>query len=976
MGVATSASFFVGESVFDISVQRGFSFLRDWASMTDMNRFCCVAWMLLVAGTVAGASAPGLPRERSLNPGWRFFRGEARGAERPEFDDRAWRIVNLPHDWSIEDLPGRDQDNQFAVVSLVPGNWRFSVGDNPEWSKSGFEDSGWRLVPLPESWDKHGQHGDNGAGWYRRHFTVTADDTNKTVFVELGVIADQEWTYIDGELVEESGSGYWSNSARKTRTLQLSGTHATAGDHVIAVRVKSALASGGFIEAATEPALPSALDPGRSAGNLDTGYTVGGVGWYRLRFAVPDKEKQVRVVFDGSYMETTVWINGREVGRHLYGYSPFGFDLTPHLKPPGDNNVLAVRVENSGKNSRWYAGAGLYRPVHLEVTGRLAVAPWGVTVTSSNITPEHATVSVRAEIVNSGVESQTLVRARIVDDRGATIASNESSLFVPTAGAVTSLDIDLPNPRLWSPSSPSMYRAVVTVLPGSTPTDEVAVPFGIRSLAWNAHEGLLLNGKSIKLKGGCIHHDQGPLGAAAFPRAEERRVELLKAAGYNAIRCSHNMPSASFLEACDRLGMLVIDEAFDMWNKPKNPQDYSRFFKEHWREDVEAMLRRDRNHPCVIFWSIGNEIPERGDALGAATAKTLADFIRAKDPTRPVTAAYNEVSESADPFLDALDICGYNYSPDSFERDHVRKPTRVMFTTESYPRDSFKYWSRVERFPYVIGDFIWTAWDYRGESGIGHTMAEGEGGSYLMGWPWNQSNCGDFDSCGFVKPQGLYRQVLWGARPMAILVEDSPVGKERRPDLWGWREESPCWTWPGTEGLERTIRVYAQGEKVRLLLNGSEVGVQDINEEQVALFKTPYKPGTLVAELIKKDGAGSVEQKLMTAGKPELFRLTADRPIFSSARESITYVSVEIVDANKTLVPTNLPITVTVSGAGTLEAFGTGDPTSTRSVKSESQILWKGRGMAIVRANGRSGKVALHVKAPGIPTATMPLKTN
>lgn len=931
--------------------------------------------LLVLADSVQGAP-PALPRERSLNPGWRFYRGDAPGAEKPGFYDRNWRIVNLPHDWSIEDLPNREQDSQFAVVPLVPGNWRFSIGDNAEWSKAGVDDSTWRMVPLPETWDKHGQHGENATGWYRRHFTVTDEETNKTIFVELGVIADQEWTYIDGVLADESGSGYWSNSGRKTRTLALTGAQADAGEHVIAVRVKSAAAAGGFIEVPKEPATPSPLDPGRSAGNLDTGYTVGGIGWYRLRFSMPDNGRHVRLVFDGSYMETRVWLNGHELGSHSYGYSPFGFDLTPHLNPSGEENVLAVRVANLGKNSRWYSGSGLFRPVRLEVTGALSVAPWGIAVTSSNVTPERASVRVRVDVANAGAEAQTVVRVRLVDEHGVTVGSNETSQFVPAAGATMLMDIDLSSPRLWSPTSPVLYRAIVTVLAGNTVTDEATTTFGVRSLTWSSEAGLLLNGKPIKLKGGCIHHDHGPLGAASFARAEERRVELLKASGYNAIRCSHNMPSSSFLEACDRLGMMVIDEAFDMWNQPKNPQDYSRFFKDHWREDVESMVRRDRNHPSVIFWSIGNEIPERGDALGASTAKSLADYIRALDPTRPVTATYNGVSESADPFFDALDICGYNYSPDSFEPDHRRKPQRVMFTTESYPRDSFLYWSRVEQLPYVIGDFVWTAWDYRGESGIGHANPEGESGSYLMGWPWNQSNCGDFDSCGFLKPQGLYRQVLWGTRPLAILVEDAPNGKPTRPDLWGWRDEAASWTWQGSEGRERTVRVYAKGEKVRLLLNGREVGVTEINAESIALFKTPYQPGTLVAQVINKDGASTGEEKLITAGKPTLFRLTADRPIFSASRDSITYVSVEVVDANKTLVPTNFPITVTVSGQGALEAFGTGDPTSTASVKSETQTLWGGRGLAIVRASGRSGKVALQVKAPGIPTAIMPLKTN
>lgn len=939
-------------------------------------RFSFAVFVSLVLTATGWAAAP-LPRERSLNPNWKFHRGDAIGAENPDFNDRSWRVVNLPHDWSIEDLPSRQQDPLFLVVSLVPGEWKFSIGDNSEWKSPEFDDSAWRGVQLPETWDKHGQHGENATGWYRRHFTIPAGSTNKTVMLELGGINEQDWMYIDGKLVHESSDGYWSNNYRRMRTVELTGELAKPGEHIIAVKVRSVREAGGFVGLPAMPVNATPFDPGRSAGNLDTGYAVGGTGWYRLHFemAKADAGKQVTVFFDGSYMETTVWINGHRVGRNVYGYSPFMFDLTPYLKHSGDMNVLAVRVVNNGRNSRWYSGSGLFRPVKMIVTNPLHVVPWSVAVSTLKVEQAAALVRVRADLTNSGVELQTLVRVHLLDFQGKSVSAIETNLFVPSDGASAVLDMSVASPQLWSPSSPSLYKAVVTVLTGKTTLDETTTTFGIRTLTWSAETGLLLNSEGMKLKGGCVHHDHGLLGAAAFPRAEERRVELLKAAGYNAIRCSHNMPSTSFLEACDRLGMLVVDEAFDMWNKSKTPQDYSRFFKENWQRDLGAMVRRDRNHPSVIMWSIGNEIPERGDASGVKTAKELADFVRSIDPTRPVTAAYNGVGEGADPFLATLDICGYNYCPDSFEPDHKRVPNRVMMTTESFPNESFKYWSRVEQFPYVVGDFIWTAWDYRGESGIGHTLAGGEMGTYLMGWPWNNSNCGDFDLCGFTKPQGLYRQVMWDVRKIAILVENQPGRNHARPDLWGWRDESASWTWPGTEGKERTVRVYAKGDKAKLILNGRELGTQPIGLDHIATFDVAYQPGILIAEVMKGGDTAAFEDHLTTAGSPHLFRLVADRPIFPSSRDSVTYITIEVVDTNKNLVPTNMIVSVTVSGHGTLEALGNANPLDVESVQSATHELWNGRGLAIVRASGKSGRVALHVKAAGLPTATMPLKT-
>jgi len=920
------------------------------------------------------ALAPDLPaattRERPLNANWCFVRGDAPDAQKPEFNDAAWRQVNLPHDWSIEDLPARGYDPLFAPVTLAPGSWKFAPGDDEARSRPAFNDTAWQTVTLPETWDKHGQAGsDSVYGWYRRRFSVPAGAAGKTVLVELGVINGQNWTYVDGVKVQETGTGYWSNNSILTRTVALPPDLTAPGEHVIAIRIKGPR-GGGFIAAVAPPGGPSPVDPGRSAGNINTGYAVGGIGWYRQHFVLPaaDAGKQVRVVFDGSYLDTTVWLNGLEVGAHHYGYSPFGLDLTPQLKPAGQVNVLAVKVVNQGSNSRWYSGSGLFRPVHLEITQPLRVAPWGLAVTTPLATAAQAQVAVHVDLLNAGPETAAKVRVRLLNSGGKIVATGEAACQVPGTGSAANLTLSLAKPSLWSPGAPALYRAEVTVLASGKTVDETVTTFGIRSLAWNAERGFLLNGKPIKLRGGCVHHDHGPLGSASFADAEERRVARLQAAGYNAIRCSHNPPAASFLEACDRAGMLVIDEAFDMWNQSKTPQDYARFFKTDWQTDLDAMVRRDRNHPCVVMWSIGNEIPERFDASGATTAKTLADYIRAVDSSRPVTAAFNNVSEKADPFFSALDICGYNYCPDRFAPDHQRQPQRVLCTTESYPRDSFTYWSRVQQFPYVVGDFVWTAWDYRGESAIGHTIPEGETSSGLLGWPNHNAFCGDFDVCGFVKPQGLYRQVLWDARRAAILVESLPPGQHSRPDYWGWRDELPTWTWPGLEGKTRTVRVYAKGDRVRLTLNGKEVGVRDLAPQLTATFEVVYAPGELSAEILK---AGKVVAKdqLITAGPAAALKLTVEKPSLSRGADHLAFVAIEAVDAHGVVVPTAAQtVRISVEGPGALAGFGNGDPQNVASVQQPEQALWRGRALLILRGSDESGEITVTAESGGLKT--------
>ncbi len=930
-----------------------------------------LVFVLVSITTLLGKAPDSPPRREMLLTDWKFLRGDPSGAEQPAFDDRGWRQVRLPHDWSIEDLPSRANDPLFHVETLVPGSWRFKFGDNEKWKAPEFDDLSWDEVQPPEPWSRYsGATKESQTGWYRRSFKIPAAAASKTVLLELGRINDLDEGYVDGVPVHKLwiDDVYWSNGRVNSRTYVLPAELAMPGRHVVAVRVRGK-ADGGIVAGPPQPPAVSPCDPGRSAEGLSTGYAVGGTGWYRTRFTLPtgDQDKTVGIVSDGSYMETTVWLNGTRIGRNVYGYSPFGFDLTPSLKPAGQQNVLAVRVDNRGKNSRWYSGSGLYRPIHLEIMSPIRIARWGIAITTPEVTDETATVRVRVELQDPEAVVDRRISVRIIDSNGQPAGASEAAMAKGAEIAVVELRLN--KPRRWSPETPVLYRAEVAVSAGGRVTDLESVPFGIRTIAWNTGQGFVLNGRPVKLRGGCVHHDHGPLGAASFPAAEERRVAKLKAAGYNAIRCAHNPPASSFLDACDRLGMLVIDEAFDMWNKGKNSEDYHRFFREWWQPDLDAMVRRDRNHPSVVIWSIGNEIGEETEPLGAETAKILADRIRAIDPTRPITAAFGGDKTKGDSFFAALDIAGYNYALKQTEADHTRRPDRLIVGTESYARESFRYWELIPRLASVVGDFIWTAWDYRGESGIGHTV-QAENNSYLMPWPWHNAFCGDFDVCGFEKPQSLYRQVLWGARPAAILVERPGVdGALSKGDLWGWRDEQPSWTWPGAEGGELVVRVYGAGDEVSLALDDKEIAKKPVGNELTTEFRVLYRPGRLTARLLKT-GTEAAKVSLTTSGRLAGLRLFAEQSTIPAEPDALAFLVVEAVDKAGNPIPVETAeIGVQVSGPGQLIAFGNGDPTDVGSVQDSREKLWRGRALAIVRSTGQPGTISVTAAAGGLRRA-------
>ncbi len=708
-----------------------------------------------------------------------------------------------------------------------------------------------------------------------------------------------------------------------------------------------------------------------------------GCGWYRKTFNAPEdwRGRKVFVEFEGVYMNAEVWLNQQFLGRHPYGYTTFCYDLTPYLKQ-GEENVLSVSVDNAAQlNSRWYSGSGIYRHVWLMVAELVHVAHWGVYVTTPEVSAEAATVRVRTTVENAGEATQEVtVRTHLVAPDNSLVATAEAVALAVGAGETQEVvqDLQAARPQLWTQATPALYHLETEVLAEGRTLDTATTLFGIRRIEFDAHRGFLLNGEPVLLKGGCVHHDNGVLGAAAFDRSEERKVELLKAAGYNAIRCAHNPPSPAFLEACDRLGMLVIDEAFDCWRIGKNPYDYHVSFDDWWRRDLQSMILRDRNHPSVIMWSIGNEVGERnGRSGGVDIARRLAGEVRALDPTRPITAAVNgggpgwPWSDTDDVFA-VLDICGYNYQERQYAVDTQRHPERIIYGSESTAGEAFEHWMSVLEMPNVIGDFAWTALDYLGESGIGRVVFEDKPGEFLGKYPWHQANCGDLDLCGFRRPQSYYRSVLWGDIELYIAVHDPvPQCKTPKTTYWGWPEVWPNWTWPGCEGQVFRVDVYSRCEWVELFLNGRSLGVKPSTREErlIATFEVPYEPGVLSAVGYSGDEK-VVECEVKTVGAVAGIRLAPDRSVLKAGERDLCFVTVEVVDASGQVDPNAVtPIFFTTQGEGFLTAVGNGNPMSTEPYRGNRRQAYRGRCLVVVQSNGRPGKIRLRAQADGLDGA-------
>lgn len=718
------------------------------------------------------------------------------------------------------------------------------------------------------------------------------------------------------------------------------------------------------------------------------GYFPAGIGWYRKTFKAPTewKGKKISIYFEGVYMNSEVFINGKSLGVYPYGYTSFAYELTPYLEL-GKENVIAVRVDNSQHlNSRWYSGSGIYRHVWMNVADLVHVADWGVAISTPEVTTKKATVQIKTLVQNETGSSQTMiVKTQLLNGNAASIANAQVTVELPANSEkeVTQV-IKVSNPLLWTPETPNLYNARIQVIKDNQVLDDTKTSFGIRSIEFTVEKGFLLNGKAVEINGGCVHHDNGCLGAASFDRAEERKVELLKSGGFNAVRTSHNPPSEAFLDACDRLGLLVMDESFDGWRTGKNNHDYAKYFDKWWKRDLDAMVLRDRNHPSIFMWSIGNEIIERKEQQAIETAKMLVSAIKKIDPTRMVTSAmttWDSDWEIFDPLMAAHDVAGYNYHLNSASSDHERIPSRIIIHTESYPRDAFANWKLVQDNSFVIGDFVWTAIDYLGESGIGRWYYSGDTpGEHWENdfFPWHGAYCGDIDLKGWRKPISHYRSMLYNNTEKLYMAvrEPEPEPLEIKTTLWSVWPTWESWTWPGFEGKDVQVEVYSKYPSVRLYLNNTLIGEKPttVSQEFKATFTLPYSSGQLKA--VGVENGNEIESTILqTSGEPANITMTADRTEIAADGQDLSYVTIEIEDKDGILQPNAAnPLEFKIEGPGVIAGVDNADLKDYGSYVGNSRKAWKGRALVVIRSTDDTGDIKLTVRSPALPEATLNIK--
>ncbi|WP_206477082.1 glycoside hydrolase family 2 TIM barrel-domain containing protein [Microbacterium sp. KRD172] len=764
--------------------------------------------------------------------------------------------------------------------------------------------------------------------------------------------------------------------------------------------------------------LPRSAD---SVQGVHSGYIPGGVFEYTKSFDVPAqwRDKTVRLEFEGVYRDATVYLNGDFVAHEANGYAAFVVEADPFLRF-GERNTITVEARVH-RDSRWYTGGGIYRPVHLCVSDPVHIALDGTVATSPDIDEERAIVEIATRVEN---QTRHTARRRITwtvrDGDGVASASGTSPVTVlPGASSVARVRLPVVNPRLWSTDEPHLYR-VHTVLTdaedsGETgASDEEETRFGIRRLQLDTTHGLRINGASVDLRGACIHHDNGPLGAVSIAAAEDRRIRLLKAAGFNAIRSSHNPASRALLDACDVHGMIVMDELTDVWTKSKTAFDASIGFDERWQRDVSALVRKNINHPSVVLYSIGNEILELATPHGATWSRRLAEEFRRLDPTRFVTNGINGiianlgrmgdamaeaeasdpntmmagmgemmalmnasslVTESTEESAAVLDVVGFNYADSRYELDTELFPNRIIVGSETFPDRIASLWADVRRLPNLIGDFTWTGWDYIGEAGIGrvdYTDVEGYEPTGTAGpFPYLLADCGDIDITGHRLPASYYREIAYGLRVEPAIAVHRPQhhGRPTAKTPWSWDDVVSSWTWGVAEGSPVTVDVYADADEVELHLDGAMLARVAVGDPLplIARFETEYRAGVLMAVAFT-GGVEVARTTLRTAGAPLLVARAERAQI--GLDEDLAYVAITIEDADGVLVcDADVLVTFAVSG-GELAGLGSGRARTEESFAGPACTTHDGRVLAIVRPNG-VGEITMTATAEGYAPAVV-----
>lgn len=749
----------------------------------------------------------------------------------------------------------------------------------------------------------------------------------------------------------------------------------------------------------------------------------GGVGWYRKTFTADkaDQGKRLRIDFDGAYMNSTVYINGHELGTRPYGYISFSYDLTPYIKW-GEENVVAVRVDNAEQpNSRWYSGCGIYRNVWLTKMNPVHVAQWGTYVTADEVSKNSARLTVRTTLENEQATDAPLeLLSQLIDENGKVIGNASTRLTVEQGKQLEAAqEIHVENPELWSVDRPYLYTIKTEVLVDGEPVDTYRTPFGIRTFRFDAQKGFILNGEQVKINGVCMHHDLGCLGAAVNTRAIERQLEILKEMGCNGIRCAHNPPAPELLDLCDRMGFIVMDETFDMWRKKKTRHDYSRYFNEWHERDLTDLIVRDRNHPSIFMWSIGNEVLEqwtdaKADTLSLEEAnlvlnfgrspdmlakegemsvnslltKKLADMVRSLDSTRPVTAGCNEPNPNNHLFRSgALDIIGFNYHDDWFAGVPENFPGKPFIVTESVsglmtrgyyrmPSDSMFIWPERWDKPFYEASFSCSSydnchvpWGNRHEGTMRHVknndFISGQyvwtGFDYIgeptpYGWPARSSYFGIIDLAGFPKDVYYMYQSEW--RPDKAVLHLFPH--------WNWTPGQDIDLWA----------YYNNADEVELFVNGQSQGVRSKGKDDFhVMWRVKFEPGVVKA-ISRKDGKVVAEQEIRTAGEPAQIRLTPDRSTIQADGKDLSFVTVEIVDKDGNLCPNaENDVTFAVEGAGFIAGVDNGSPISMEKFKDNHRKAFYGKCLVVVQNNGADGNIKLTATAEGLGKTVQGIKT-
>ncbi|WP_242916485.1 beta-galactosidase GalB [Pontibacter liquoris] len=722
----------------------------------------------------------------------------------------------------------------------------------------------------------------------------------------------------------------------------------------------------------------------------------GGIGWYRKSFQVEeaDKGKLFFIDFDGVYTNSEVWVNGHYLGKRPYGYSSFRYELTPYLMYGGQANTIAVKVDNAQQpNSRWYSGSGIYRNVWLVKTNPVYVDHWGTFVTTPQVSGQSARIAINTTIRNQSNQKSSYTLQTLVYDAAGNEVATATTENLPLADSTTRVDqqLTVTNPTLWSVEQPYLYKVVSLVKQQGKVIDRYETPLGIRYFEFDAAKGFSLNGKPMKILGVCNHHDLGALGAAVNTRALERHLEILRGMGVNGIRTSHNPPAPELLDLCDRMGFIVMDEAFDMWKKEKNKYDYSHSWDEWHKRDLQDMVLRDRNHPSVFIWSIGNEIPEQWDSIaGPQITKELAALVKELDQTRPITSALNDPQPKNNIYTSgALDLVGFNYHHELYKDFPKNFPGQKFIATEttsalatrgtySMPSDSIRRWPMrwdipfsggnpdmtisaydnvstpwgstheetwkvIKKYDFLSGMFIWTGFDYLGEP-------------TPYGWPARSSYFGVVDLAGFPKDTYYMYKSEWTNEPVLHVFPH-----------WNWQPSKTVDVWA----------YYNNADEVELFLNGKSMGIrQKKGDDLHVMWRLKFAPGTLRA-VSRKDGKEVLTQEVRTAGAPARIILEADRSSIKADGKDLSFVTVRIVDKDGVEVPdANNLVHFTLEGPASIAGVDNGLETSMEPFKANQRKAFHGKCLAIVQAQEAAGEVKLTATSEGLESATILISLN